>query len=120
MIVHVATFLSSLEGSLDKDKYLRRLLGRPGWAVLCNKPKYSKTQQKQMGEREMVKKFTDINALAKAIYNDATLRAEWEQRHQEALQKTRRHPKKGKDSKPVIPVRLWDYIKKELNKEYTI
>ena len=114
MIVHVATYLASIGGSMDKDKYLRPLPGRPGWAAVCHKPKYSKKKQKEMAEREQVKKFTDVNARASAIYHDAEKREEWAQRHREALREASRHQKVGKDGKPAVPVRLWDYIKRSL------
>ena len=54
MIVHVASFLESLGGSIDKDHYLRPIPGRTGWAAYCKKPEYSKKKQKEMAERKMV------------------------------------------------------------------
>ena len=35
MIVHVASFLESIGGSIDKDHYLRPIPGRVGYAAYC-------------------------------------------------------------------------------------
>ena len=48
MIVHVASFLESIGGSIDKDHYLRPIPGRVGYAAYCRKPEYSKKKQKEM------------------------------------------------------------------------
>ena len=50
MTVHVASFLESIGGSIDKDHYLRPLPGRPGYAAYCHKPDYSKKKRKEMAE----------------------------------------------------------------------
>ena len=46
MIVHVASFLESVGGSIDKDHYLRPIPGRAGYAAYCQKPDYTKKQRK--------------------------------------------------------------------------
>ena len=67
MIVHVASFLESLGGSIDNDHYLRPIPGRTGWAAYCRKPEYSKKKQKEMAERKMVKQLTEVSKEASAI-----------------------------------------------------
>ena len=57
MTVHVASFLESIGGSIDKDHYLRPLPGRPGYAAYCHKPDYSKKKRKEMSERPMVRRL---------------------------------------------------------------
>lgn len=48
MIVHVASFLESIGGSIDKDHYLRPIPGRVGYAAYCRKPEYSQAKKKEM------------------------------------------------------------------------
>ena len=60
MIVHVASFLESIGGSIDKDHYLRPIPGRVGYAAYCRKPEYSKTKKKEMAAHAVVKNFRTI------------------------------------------------------------
>lgn len=64
MIVHVATFLSSMGGAVDEDHYLLELPMRPGWAVYCKKPRYGKKAKKQMAKSRQAKWFADMMARA--------------------------------------------------------
>ena len=118
MIVHVASFLESLGGSIDKDHYLRPIPGRTGWAAYCHKPVYSKQKQKEMAEREAVKNLSLVSQEASAILRDPVLSAEWQEKYdaakREASKRQRMPDKKGK---PAVPARLYDYIKRELYKE---
>ena len=57
MIVHVASFLESIGGSIDKDHWLRPIPGRTGYAAYCRKPQYTPKQKKEMAERPAVKAF---------------------------------------------------------------
>ena len=70
MIVHVASFLESIGGSIDKAHYLRPIPGRVGYAAYCRKPEYSKKKQKEMAGRKMVKQLTEISKEASAILKD--------------------------------------------------
>ena len=76
MIVHVASFLESIGGSIDKDHYLRPIPGRIGYAAYCRKPQYTKTQKKEMAERPVVKAFSSICKEASAIMRDEAQKAE--------------------------------------------
>lgn len=67
MIVHVASFLESLGGSIYKEHYLRPIPGRTGWVAYCRKPEYSKAKRNEMVERPIVKSFAVISAEANAI-----------------------------------------------------
>ena len=67
MIVHVASFLESVGGSLGKDYYLRPIPGRVGYAAYCRKPEYSKKKQKEMAERPMVKKLSEVSKDRKSV-----------------------------------------------------
>ena len=116
MTVHVASFLESIGGSIDKDHYLRPLPGRPGYAAYCRKPDYSKKKRKEMSERPMVKAFSQVSAAASAILRDPVLREEWAEKHRAALREASRHQRMPKDGKPAVPARLYDYIKRELFK----
>ena len=121
MIVHVASFLESIGGSIDKDHYLRPIPGRVGWAAYCKKPEYSKKKQKEMAGRKMVKQLTEISKEASAILKDPVRRAEWEDKYQAALREASKHQRMpDAKGKPYVPRRLYDYIKRELNKSIKI
>ena len=116
MIVHVASFLESVGGSIDKDHYLRPIPGRAGYAAYCQKPDYTKKQRKEMSERPMVKAFSQVSAEASAILRDPIQREEWTLKHRAALREASKHQRMPKDGKPAVPARLYDYIKRELFK----
>ena len=121
MIVHVASFLESIGGSIDKDHYLRPIPGRTGWAAYCKKPEYSKKKQKEMAERPIVKSFAAVSAEASAILKDPVRRAEWEAKYRAALREASKHQRMpDAKGKPYVPGRLYDYIKRELNKSIKI
>ena len=118
MIVHVASFLESIGGSIDNDHYLRPIPGRTGWAAYCRKPVYSKKKQKEMAEREMVKKLSAVSKKASVILRDPVQRAEWEDKHRAALREASKHQRMpDAKGKPYVPGRLYDFIKRELYKE---
>lgn len=111
MIVHVASFLASVGGSIDSEKYLRPIPGRPGYAAICKKPTYSAKLKKKKAEAATVKHFTDVMKEAKRQYNDPELRAEWQAKHEAAKREASKHPKGYReDVKPQVPYRLWEYI----------
>ena len=117
MIVHVASFLESIGGSIDKDHYLRPIPGRLGYAAYCRKPDYSKKERKEMAERPMVKAFSQVLTEASAILRDPVQREAWAEKHRAALREASKHQRMP-DAKgmPVVPARLYDYIKRELFK----
>lgn len=118
MIVHVATFLESCGGTIDKDHWLRPIPGRIGWAAYCRKPQYSKQKQKEMAESDVVKQFCALNQEASAIMHDPILKAIWEQKHKNALQEASKHQRKtGKKGSPAVAARLWDYIRHEMSEQ---
>ena len=118
MIVHVASFLESLGGSIDKEHYLRPIPGRVGWAAYCRKPEYSKKKQKEMAEREAVKKLSEVSKEASAILRDPVRRAEWQEKYSAALREASRHQRMpDAKGKPYVPGRLYDFIKRELYRE---
>ena len=118
MIVHVASFLESIGGSIDKDHYLRPIPGRTGWAAYCKKPGYSKKKQKEMAERPIVKSFAAVSAEASAILKDPVRRAEWEAKYRAALREASKHQRMpDAKGKPYVPGRLCDYVRKELAKQ---
>ena len=117
MTVHVASFLESVGGSIDKDHYLRPLPGRPGFAAYCHKPDYSKKKRKEMSERPMVKAFSQVSAQASIILRDPMQRETWAEKHRAALREASRHQRMpDAKGKPAVPARLYDYIKRELFK----
>ena len=117
MIVHVASFLESLGGSIDKDHYLRPIPGRVGYAAYCRKPEYSKKKQKEMAERPIVKSFAAVSAEASAILKDPVRRAEWEEKYRATLREASKHQRMpDSKGKPYVPGRLCDYVRKELAK----
>ena len=117
MIVHVASFLESVGGSIDKDHYLRPIPGRAGYAAYCQKPDYTKKQRKEMSERPMVKAFSQVSAQASAILRDPVQREAWAEKHRAALREASRHQRMpDAKGKPAVPARLYDYIKRELFK----
>ena len=116
MIVHVASFLESIGGSIDKDHYLRPIPGRTGWAAYCRKPEYSKKKQKEMAERPIVKSFAAVSAEASAILKDPVRRAEWEAKYRAALREASKHQRMpNANRKPPVPARLYDFIKHEIS-----
>ena len=105
MIVHVASFLESIGGSIDKEHYLRPIPGRTGWAAYCKKPEYSKKKQKEMAERPIVKSFAAVSA-------------EWEAKYRAALREASKHQRMPDEKgKPYVPGRLCDFVRKELAKQ---
>lgn len=117
MIVHVASFLESLGGSIDREHYLRPIPGRTGWAAYCRKPEYSKAKRNEMAERPIVKSFAAISAEASAILQDPVRRAEWQVKYNAALRNASKHQRAPKkDGKPPVPGRLCDFVRKELAK----
>lgn len=93
-------------GELDDKHYARRLVGHDeGIVVRCKKPSFSKAQRKKMSERPQVKRFVEVNKEAQAIFHDPELRAQWEAKHQAAMEKSTHY----------VSPRLWDFIRHELN-----
>ena len=118
MTVHVASFLESIGGSIDKDHYLRPLPGRPGYAAYCHKPNYSKKKRKEMAERPMVKAFSQVSAEASAILRDPVQCEAWAEKHRAALREASKHQRlPDAKGRPAVPARLWDYIRHELSKQ---
>ena len=118
MIVHVASFLESIGGSIDKDHSLRPIPGRTGWAAYCKKPEYSKKKQKEMAERPIVKSFAAVSAEASVILKDPVRRAEWEAKYRAALREASKHQRMPDEKgKPYVPGRLCDFVRKELAKQ---
>ena len=118
MIVHVASFLESIGGSIDKDHYLRPIPGRTGYTAYCRKPQYTKKKQKEMAEREMVKKLSAVSKKASVILRDPVQRAEWEDKHRAALREASKHQRMpDAKGKPAVPARLCDYVRRELSKQ---
>ena len=117
MTVHVASFLESIGGSIDKDHYLRPLPGRPGYAAYCHKPDYSKLKRKEMSERPMVKAFSKVSEEASAILRDPVQREAWAKKHRAALREASKHQRMpDANGKPAVPACLCDFIRKELSK----
>ena len=117
MTVHVASFLESIGGSIDNDHYLRPISGRPGYAAYCRKPDYSKQKRQEMSERPIVKSFSQVSTKASAILRNPIQREIWAEKHFAALREASRHQRMPDEKgKPVVPARLYDYIKKELFK----
>ena len=81
MIVHVASFLESIGGSIDKDHYLRPIPGRVGYAAYCRKPEYSKAKKKEMAAHAVVQNFRSINEEACVILRDPAQKALWQEKH---------------------------------------
>ena len=116
MIVHVASFLESIGGSIDKDHYLRPIPGRTGWAAYCRKPEYSKAKKKEMAAHAVVQNFRSINEEACAILRDPGQKALWHEKHLQALRKASKHQRMPKaNGKPPVPARLYDFIKHEIS-----
>ncbi len=117
MTVHVASFLESIGGSIDKDHYLRPLPGRPGYAAYCHKPDYSQKKRKEMSERPMVKAFSQVSTEASAILRDPAQREAWAEKHRASLREASRHQRMpDAKGKPAVPARLCDFVRKELSK----
>ena len=100
MIVHVASFLESIGGSIDKDHYLRPIPGRLGYAAYCHKPDYSQNKRKEMSQRPMVKAFSEVSAEASAILRDPVQREAWENQHRAALREASKHQRMPQTGKP--------------------
>ena len=118
MIVHVASFLESIGGSIDKEHYLRPIPGRVGYAAYCRKPDYSKKKQKEMAGREMVRRLSEVSREASAILQDPVRRAEWQEKYTAALRDASKHQRMpDTKGKAYVPGRLCDYVRKELYKK---
>ena len=97
-------------GEVDSENYVRRLPGRPEKIVtICKKPRYTKAQKKKMAQRPQVQRFCEVNKEASAIWHNPELKAEWAARHEAYTREAKRHG-------GYVYVRLWDYIRHELNK----
>ena len=70
-----------------------------------------------MAQRPAVLKFTAFTKQAAAILKDEAQKAVWRKRHLEAKREASRHQKHA-DAKgnPAVPVRLYDFIRRELSK----
>jgi hypothetical protein len=100
------------------DHYLRPIPGRTGYAAYCRKPEYPKKKQKEMAEREMVKKLSAVSKKASVILRDPVQRAEWEDKHRAALREASKHQRMpDAQGKPAVPARLCDYVRRELSKQ---
>jgi hypothetical protein len=65
----------------------------------------------------MVKAFSQVSAQASAILRDPVQREAWAEKHRAALREASRHQRMpDAKGKPVVPARLYDYVKKELFK----
>ena len=118
MIVHVASFLESIGGSIDAEHWLRPIPGRTGYAAYCRKPQYTKKQKKEMAERPSVKAFSSLCKEASAIMRDPVLKAEWTAKHLAAKREASKHQRMPQaNGKPAVPERLWDYVRRELSKK---
>ena len=118
MIVHVASFLESIGGSIDKDHYLRPIPGRTGWAAYYRKPEYSKAKKKEMAAHAVVQNFRSINEEACAILRNPEQKALWQEKHLQALREASKHQRMpDAKGKPYVPGRLCDYVRKELAKQ---
>ena len=116
MIVHVASFLESIGGSIDKDHYLRSIPGRVGYAAYCRKPEYSKAKKKEMAAHAVVQNFRSINEEACAILHDPEQKALWQEKHLQALREASKHQRMpDANGKPAVPARLYDFIKHEIS-----
>ena len=116
MIVHVASFLESIGGSIDKDHYLRPIPGRVGYAAYCRKPEYSKAKKKEMAEHFVVQNFRSINEEACAILHDPEQKALWQEKHMQALREASKHQRMpNANGKPPVSARLYDFIKHEIS-----
>lgn len=97
-------------GGIGSKDYTRRLPGHPESVVsVCKKPHYTKAQKKKMAQRPQVQRFCEVNKEASAIWHNPELKAEWAARHEAYMHEAKRHG-------GYIYVRLWDYIRHELNK----
>ena len=118
MIVHVASFLESIGGSIDEEHWLRPITGRTGYAAYCRKPQYTQKQKEDMAERPAVKAFSSLCKEASAIMRDPVLKAEWTAEHLAAKREASKHQRMPQaNGKPAVPARLWDYIRHELSKQ---
>ncbi len=82
------------------------------------KPEYTKKKQKEMAEREMVKKLSAVSKKASVILRDPVQRAEWEDKHRAALREASKHQRMpDAKGKPAVPARLCDYVRRELSKQ---
>ena len=116
MIVHVASFLESIGGSIDKEHYLRPIPGRTGYAAYCRKPEYSKAKKKEMAANAVVQNFRSINEEACAILRDPVQKALWQEKHLKALREASKHQRMpDANGKPPVPARLYDFIKHEIS-----
>ena len=118
MIVHVASFLESIGGSIDEEHWLRPIPGRTGYAAYCRKPQYTQKQKKEMAEHPTAKAFASLCKKASAIMRDEAQKAEWTAKHLAAKQEASKHQRLPQaNGKPAVPERLWDYIRHELSKQ---
>jgi hypothetical protein len=118
MIVHVASFLESIGGSIDEEHWLRPIPGRPGYAAYCRKPQYTQKQKKEMAEHPTAKAFSSLCKRASAIMRDEAQKAEWTAKHLAAKREASKHQRLPQaNGKPAVPERLWDYIRHELSKQ---
>ena len=118
MIVHVASLLESIGGSIDKDHWLRPIPGRTGYAAYCRKPQYTQKQKEDMAEHPTAKAFSSLCKKASAIMRDEAQKAEWTAKHLAAKREASKHQRLPQaNGKPAVPERLWDYIRHELSKQ---
>ncbi len=118
MQVRKSDLIGGISGNLDATKYVRAIPGNSEWSAVCQKPHYSKAELAAMAQRPTVLKFTAITKQASAILKDEAQKAEWKKRHIEAKREASRHQKHtDAKGKPIVPARLYDFIRHELSKQ---
>ena len=119
MRVRKGDIVGGLSGSISRYQYVREIPGNDEWFAVCNKPEYPKKELAKMAQRPAVLMFTAVTKQASAILKDEVQKAEWKKRHLEAKREASRHQRHA-DAKgnPAVPVRLYDFIRRELAKTY--
>lgn len=102
------SILKEAHGSIGNRFYARHIPGNDKWAAVCEKPELSKKTRKAKAEHPTAQRFAELMAETKAILHDPVLKAEWQERYDEAVRKAHKY------NKP-IQGRLYDYIKHELS-----
>ena len=108
MKVKWTNIIAEVQGSVDKEHYARRIPGSGEWAAVCTKPALSDETRKKKAGLPVAKNFKTLITTCKTIMNDASVRAMWQARYDEAKRQASKH------NKP-IQGRLCDYVRHEVS-----
>ena len=117
MKVELDYWLRQGKGSIGENFYISPLKYEPGWGIARQKPgpRNPRGRRKKwiMPESQAagVRRFNEVIASAKAIYQDPVQRARYEAAYKEWLRNEQKHGRLGGQLAGRTVRHLWDYVR---------